>query len=263
MSFICTLASGSSGNAALLSDGETHILIDAGISLKALTEGLKQFDLRPADLSAVLLTHEHTDHTKGLGMLCKKAGKPVYLSYGTAGRLEKSIPALGALANVYSAGSVFEIGRIGVETFSTPHDAAESVGFAFHSNGRKLGYVTDLGHVTERMRGILLGAECLFVESNHDIFTLLGGPYPDFLKQRILGRRGHLSNDDCADFALEAVQKGARNVTLCHLSQQNNSPGAASFRTVETLERAGCGATEAAGMVFVAPVDTVGVPYIF
>ena len=228
MSFLCTIASGSTGNAAILSDGSTHLLIDAGVSCRRITEGLKQFDLTPADLSAVIITHEHSDHIKGLEILCRRTAAPVFLSMGTAGSMEKDVPCLHNTAKIFRAGEAFEIGGIGVETFSTPHDAADSVGFLFHAGSSRLGYATDLGYIPESVRDKLLGAECLFIESNHDLFSLLRGPYPEYLKRRILGRQGHLSNDDCADFAVQAIRRGARRVTLCHLSRHNNTPELAS-----------------------------------
>lgn len=262
MSFLCTIASGSTGNAALLSDGTTHLLIDAGVSFRKITEGLKRFDLKPDDLSAVIITHEHNDHIKGLELLCRRTELPVYLSVGTAYSLEKAVPCLHNTAMVFYAGDAFEIGGIGVETFSTPHDAADSVGFLFHSQGCRIGYATDLGYITTAVHAKLLGADSLFLESNHDLFSLLQGPYPEHLKRRILGRRGHLSNDDCADFVVEAVRRGARKITLCHLSQHNNTPELASCKTLEMLSQADPG-RDYSKLVCVAPPDGVGVPFLY
>ncbi len=262
MPFLCTIASGSSGNAALLSDGKTHILVDAGITYKRLTAGLSQFDLKPADISAVLITHEHSDHTKGIKTFCNRNDASVYLTEGTAAGLVRTIPNLHSYMNLFSAGSSFEIGGIGVESFSTPHDAADSVGYVFNVGSKKLAYVTDLGHVTTEIRQAVMGSECLFIESNHDLFSLVGGPYPEFLKRRILGKKGHLSNDDCADFALSAVQWGARKVTLCHLSDTNNTPELAGSQTISLLEKAGANPVSES-MVCVAPADSIGEPYYF
>lgn len=261
MSFICTIASGSEGNAAILSYKSTHLLIDAGISCRRIADSLKHFDLKLSDLTAVIVTHEHGDHIRGLATLHKRTGIPVYLSAGTAASLEGQAPCLHNEAGIFCSGDDFEIGEIGVETFSTPHDAADSVGFRFFVGGSTLGYATDLGYITPEVRSKLLGAECLFIESNHDLYSLLTGPYPDYLKRRILGNRGHLSNDDCADLAVQAVKCGARRITLCHLSRHNNTPGLAVEATVRQLNREYAACPE--GLVEAAPPDRIGTPYIF
>lgn len=262
MSFLCTIASGSTGNAALLSHKSTHLLIDAGISLRRIVAALRLFDLKLSDLSAVIITHEHTDHVRGLQTLLRNTDIPVYLSAGTSYSLEKQVPCLHNAAGIFHSGDDFEIGEIGVETFATPHDAADSVGFRFCAGHATLGYVTDLGHVSSEVRRKLLGVECLFIESNHDLPSLLGGPYPEFLKHRIIGRRGHLSNEDCASLVVEAVRSGARRITLCHLSQQNNTPELALETTVGMLEKAGA-EFSCPEIIEVAPPDIVGKPYVF
>jgi len=261
VSFICTIASGSSGNAALLSYGSTHLLIDAGISCRRIADGLKQFDLKLSDLTAVIITHEHSDHIMGLDVLYKRTEIPVYLSAGTAASLERQAPGLHNAAGIFYSGDAFEIGEIGVETFSTPHDAADSVGFRFLAGNSIIGYATDLGYVTPEIQSKLLGSECLFIESNHDLFSLLTGPYPERLKRRILGKRGHLSNDDCAGLAVAAVKSGARRITLCHLSQHNNTPQLALDATIGQLSKEVGAGFET--IVEAAPPGTIGTPYIF
>jgi phosphoribosyl 1,2-cyclic phosphodiesterase len=262
VSFFCTIASGSKGNAAILSYGSTNLLIDAGISCRRLTEELKKFDIKLSDLSAVIVTHEHSDHIKGIKTLYHRTAIPIYMSVGTACSVEASHPFIHKAAGVFYAGDQFEIGEIGVETFSTPHDAADSVGFRFYTGHSTLGYATDLGHITPEIKGKLMGTECLCIESNHDLFSLLQGPYPEFLKRRILGRRGHLSNDDCADLVADAVRHGARRITLCHLSDQNNTPELAVKATMGVLEALDISKSNHP-VVDVAPPNSIGTPYFF
>jgi phosphoribosyl 1,2-cyclic phosphodiesterase len=263
VSFYCTLASGSKGNAAVLSHGSTTILVDAGISCRRLANELKQFDIKLSDLTAVIITHEHSDHIRGLETLIKRYKTPIYMSAGTAWGIEESLPLVHNEAGIFYAGDGFEIGEIGVETFSTPHDAADSVGFIFTTGHTVLGYATDLGYVTPEIRNRLVESECLFIESNHDLFSLLEGAYPDFLKRRILSRRGHLSNDACADLVTEAVRCGTRRVSLCHLSEQNNTPELALEATMGSL-KAVLSITASDGLTIdTAPPDSAGIPYIF
>lgn len=262
MSFFCTIASGSKGNAAILSYGSTNLLIDAGISCRRLAEELKKLDIKLSDLTAVLVTHEHSDHIRGIETLYHNTTIPIYMSVGTACSVETFLPFIHNAAGVFYAGDRFEIGEIGVETFSTPHDAADSVGFRFYAGNSVLGYATDLGHITPEIKKRLMGLECLFIESNHDIFSLLQGPYPDFLKRRIVGRLGHLSNDDCADLVADAVRNGTRWITLCHLSEQNNTPELAVKATKGVLES--LDALKPDGpTIGVAPPHSICTPYFF
>lgn len=256
MPFVCTIASGSSGNAAVVSDGKTHILIDAGVSCKRLLEGLGAFDICPADIAGIVITHEHSDHIKGLDIFCKKTDAPVYMTGGTARGVLRRSPGLHSNTREISAGSSFEIGGIGVFAFSTPHDAPDSVGYTFSVAGKKIAYATDLGHVTQDIRDAVIGAEYICIESNHDLMMLLGGPYPEYLKSRIMSRRGHLSNDDCSDFLTDAVNWGAREIFLCHLSKENNTPDIAYEQAMEAVM--GLGATNGDGIsVCVAPPDAL------
>jgi phosphoribosyl 1,2-cyclic phosphodiesterase len=224
MSFICTLASGSSGNAALVSDGRTHILVDAGVSCRRIFEGLRELDLNAEDIAGVLITHEHIDHVRGLELFCRKTGAPVFMTGGTARGVLGKNPELHKNYNEIRERSNFELGSIGVSAFPTPHDTPESVGYTFMARGKKLAYLTDIGCITDEIRYAVQGSEYICLESNHDLFMLLSGSYPEYLKSRILSRRGHLSNDDCSDFICDAIEWGARSVVLCHLSRENNTP---------------------------------------
>ena len=224
---ITTLASGSSGNALLVSGGDTHILIDAGISCRRITTALNELHIAPASLSAVLVTHEHTDHVCGLATMVKKLPVPIYASAGTAYQLTHHMGLPENRIHPFAAGDCFDIGPLHCTSFSTPHDAADSVGYTVELNGCKLALVTDLGYVTDTVRHAVLGSHLVVLESNHDIDWLCSGPYPYSLKQRILGDRGHLCNEAGAQLALQAAQTGAHTIILAHLSSENNTPARA------------------------------------
>ncbi|OUN10748.1 MBL fold metallo-hydrolase [Flavonifractor sp. An91] len=236
---LCTLASGSSGNSLLVSDGATHILVDAGISCRRITTALKGLGVDPASLSAVLITHEHTDHISGLTTLTKQRKVPVYASRGTGRQLCYRIAFLEEVLHPFTPGACFSIGSIDIETFPTPHDAAESTGYALSAGGRKAAVVTDLGHVTEAVEAGIRGANLLVAEANHDVEWLRSGPYPYFLKDRILGDRGHLSNEAGAALVCSAVSAGTSTVVLAHLSHENNTPERARQVVGASLTRMG------------------------
>lgn len=224
---ITTLASGSSGNSLLVSGAGTHILMDAGISCRRITAALNQLDIDPLSLSAVLVTHEHTDHVCGLATMVKKLPVPIYASVGTAHQLSHRMGLPEERIRPFTAGSSFSIGPLHCSSFSTPHDAADSVGYTIELDGEKMALAADLGHVTDTVRRAVLGSQLVVLESNHDVDWLRSGPYPYPLKQRILGDRGHLCNEAGADLAGQAVQAGAHTVILAHLSRENNTPARA------------------------------------
>jgi len=228
---IQTFASGSGGNCALVSAGGTYILIDAGISLRRIKACLAQRGLELKDVSAVLLTHEHADHVGALPMLEKYTDIPVLTSGGTARSILSKGKALGRNFRLIEPGTELELGEIGIRSFETPHDAAQSMGFAFVRGGEKLVAVTDLGHVTPEVRRAALGATAVMLEANHDVGMLRTGPYPYALQKRILGEFGHLSNEAAGDFALELARSGAAHILLAHLSKENNTPRMA-YKTV-------------------------------
>lgn len=238
---IATLASGSSGNCAIVSDGETHILIDAGISAKQIGLGLRSLGLDLAGLSAVLITHEHSDHISGLRVLSKNACAPIYATGPTCRALRNgnSSNTVPELLQEQEAGSAVQIGSLEVRSFSTPHDAAGSVGYAISGGGARLVLCTDLGHVTPEIYRAVENCGLLVCEANHDEGMLKSGPYPYYLKRRILGNFGHLSNEAGGSLALHAVRQGARRVILAHLSQQNNTPELAFLAVEEILEADG------------------------
>ena len=198
---LCTLASGSSGNSLLVTDGRTHVLVDAGISCRRICTGLKELGVEPTELAGVLITHEHSDHISGLTTLTKQLRLPVYASPGTGRQLCYRIAFLEELLRPVVPGEGFSIGGLAIESFPTSHDAAESVGYALSAGGRKAAVVTDLGYVTEAVLRGIRGADLLVAEANHDVEWVQSGPYPYHLKARILGDRGHLSNEAGAELA--------------------------------------------------------------
>jgi len=220
---VCVLASGSRGNATYLYDGQTAILIDAGLSGVEIQRRMAARGLDPNSLDAILVSHEHTDHIQGVGVLSRRLGLTVYISEGTR---QASQSALGKLpeVNLFSCGRAFPIGSLTVHPFTTSHDAEDPAGFTISGNGIKVGLATDLGIVTSLVQEHLQACEILILEANHDARMLIDGPYPWPLKQRIRGRSGHLSNDDAASL-LETLQHDRlAHVILAHLSEENNTP---------------------------------------
>ena len=234
---ICALASGSSGNATFVSTGRTRILADAGLSFKETCRRLAMIGEDPAGLNAILISHEHTDHVSGLARLARKLDIPVYISWLTA----PAIDWMGYTPKMeqFLAGTTLAIGDIEVDTFTIPHDAIDPVGFCFRAQGVKFGLATDLGYVTDSIRFHLRGADLLLLESNHDLDMLKVGPYPWSVKQRVMSRVGHLSNDMACDFILRDFESGAAALILGHLSEHNNHPEIARIAASQALERRG------------------------
>jgi len=208
----------------LVSSGSTHILIDAGISMRRTVLSLKELGLEPSDLSGVLITHEHSDHVKGLVNLTKHFALPIYSSHKTAKALISSAPELCDAICAFNAGGSFGIGSVEVHSFRTPHDTPESVGYRLFAGSRSFALVTDLGCVPGSVSDAVRGCEAVVLEANHDVGMLEQGKYPHFLKKRILGDRGHLSNEVGAQFAMALVESGTRRIILAHLSRDNNTP---------------------------------------
>ena len=215
------------------------MLVDAGISCRRICTGLKELGVEPTELAGVLITHEHSDHISGLTTLTKQLRLPVYASPGTGRQLCYRIAFLEELLRPVVPGEGFPIGGLAIESFPTSHDAAESVGYALSAGGRKAAVVTDLGYVTEAVLRGIRGADLLVAEANHDVEWVQSGPYPYHLKARILGDRGHLSNEAGAELAWTAVEGGARTVVLAHLSHENNTPARAHEVVRGVLERRG------------------------
>lgn len=231
------MASGSSGNCTLLSENNTHLLVDAGISARRIGQGLQALGLRLSDVTGVLLTHEHTDHTSGLKTLTSRYGLPVWAPEECAFAVRDRVPL--ELLHPFAAGEGMELGEFSVESVPTPHDTPVSVGYALRAGNRRAVVVTDLGEVTAQVALFLDGADFLLLEANHDVELLRMGPYPMFLKQRVLGPHGHLSNAACAQAVKTCVERGTRHVFLGHLSINNNLPQLAYETVREVLCKMG------------------------
>ena len=250
---VSVLASGSRGNCSLVATSSTRILVDAGLSGRETFKRLKALGDRNDDrngdrsngrveeISAILITHEHSDHVAGLQRLATKLNVPVFLTAPThhawsrAVRNEKgAIPDLPKLEH-FSAGRGFRVGDIEVMPFTIPHDAADPVGFTFRAEGVKIGFATDLGYMPTNVRDHLRGCSVLVMESNHDVEMLRSGPYPWSVKQRVMSRVGHLSNDALAEFFSSDYDGGAEYVVLAHLSEQNNHPEIARAAAEQAL----------------------------
>lgn len=258
---LCTLASGSSGNCLLMTDGTTHILVDAGISARRITTALRALGIESSDLSGILVTHEHTDHIAGIATLTKQFSLPIYASHAAGRQLAYRIPFLDDCLHTFAPGDSFEIGPLGVQSFATPHDTIQSVGYAVTCAGRKAAVATDLGEVTDAVSSGIRGAHLLVCEANHDVEMVRSGPYPYFLKQRILGDHGHLCNEDGAALAGRAVADGAHTVVLAHLSSENNTPSRAHHTVKTHLEAAGVN-TSRDVVLEVAPRSETGKRYL-
>ena len=242
-----TLASGSSGNCSLVCAGDTLLLIDAGISCRRIEQSLRALGRTLGDLTAVFITHEHADHVGGLATLSKKSAAPVYVTRGVSHILTCPVVA-------FTAGDTLEFAGCTVRSFSTSHDAVDPVGYRVDAADGSLGILTDTGFVTDAAREVLAGVDTLLLEANHDVETLQYGPYPYFLKRRILGDEGHLSNDAAAEFARLAVQSGTRDILLAHLSKENNTPELAEYAVARALQSAGLSVRLG---VALAPRDTM------
>ena len=224
------LASGSRGNCAIVASASTRILVDAGISCREAFKRMKALGEDPHSLSAILITHEHSDHVYGLATLAKKLRIPVFMTGATHQAWARALrndkgerPQLEKFER-FEAGHRFQVGDIEVKPFTIPHDAADPVGFAFRAEGVKIGFATDLGYLPVSVRDHLRGSDVLVMESNHDLEMLRVGPYPWSVKQRVMSRVGHLSNVALADFFTSDYDNSATFVVLAHLSEQNNHP---------------------------------------
>ena len=236
-----TLASGSSGNASLVSCGDTHVLLDAGVSARRITAGLRAAGLTPGELSAILVTHEHHDHISGLAVLTKSLRVPIFASGPTCGELCRRVPFIEDLLRVQEPGAGVRLGELWAESFPTPHDAAGSVGYSLTGDGCRAVLCTDLGYITPEVRQAVEGCDLLVCEANHDEDWVRSNTrYPYDLKRRILGDYGHLSNEAGAELAAWGVETGTRTVVLAHLSHENNTPARAREAAVRRLAAMGC-----------------------
>lgn len=217
------LASGSKGNAIYLSDGETAILVDAGLSGIEIERRLQRRGIAPGSLSAILVTHEHKDHVQGVGILARRFSLPVYISKNT---WVAAFAQIGEVKEVhhFRCGSSFALKTLTVHPFSLSHDAEDPAGFTVSRNGIKIGIATDLGVATALAKTHLQKCALLILESNHDDKMLEDGPYPWPVKQRIKSRTGHLSNEEASGLLNAVCHAGLEHVILAHMSETNNTP---------------------------------------
>jgi phosphoribosyl 1,2-cyclic phosphodiesterase len=232
---LTVLASSSSGNSSLISTASTRILVDAGLSRKDTFERLAAAGHDPERIDAIVITHEHGDHVCGLVPIARKLDCPVYLSRLTAPCIDwgEFTPKL----ETFQSGTCFTIGDIEVGSFTIPHDAADPVGFTFRSQGVKFAIVTDLGYLPDSVKFHLRGADLVLIESNHDLEMLKVGPYPWAVKQRVMGRKGHLSNELVSQFLKNDLDSTVSTVILGHLSEHNNHPEIVRLVGSQALER--------------------------
>lgn len=232
---LVSIASGSSGNCIYVGSDDTHILVDAGISNKRIEKGLNEIGLKGSELQGVVVTHEHSDHVKGLGVLARKYEVPIY---GTRETLEE-IGGMGSLGNFprdlfcpVSPDVTFTIGDLELCPFSIDHDAANPVAYRVKHEKRSVAVATDMGHFDQYIIDHLQGLDALLLESNHDVNMLETGPYPYYLKRRILGDHGHLSNENAGRLLNSILHDNLKQILLGHLSKENNYE-ALAYETVK------------------------------
>ena len=251
MARVCPLFSGSTGNSYYIGSRGAGLLIDAGRSARQVDNMLKRCGIDPLAVQGILITHEHSDHIAGVRVFAKRYGIPVFASQGTLLAMRSSLEGVES----WVLDGPFQLAGMEVTPFETPHDSAQSLGFRIQTaDGRQFAFATDLGVVTPCVRDHLLGAEFVVIESNHDREMLRNGPYPAYLKRRILGGTGHLSNSDCAALLPELARRGAKRFLLAHLSRETNTPSLAREAALSALTAAGY--QEGSGFwLEVAPVE--------
>jgi len=227
---LTSIASGSSGNSILISSGDKHFLVDAGVSRKRIVDTLRSLSVDPSALSGIFITHEHIDHISGLGVFLRKYPVPVYATGKTIDQILGN-SSMGQIdPSLFSSvlpDHPFQVEGIRVEASSVLHDAADPVCYTFTDGREKAGIATDFGTFDDYLVEKMKGCTSLLVESNHDRSMLMEGPYPYDLKLRIASKRGHLSNPDSAEFAARLCSLGTKQLMLAHLSQENNTPDTA------------------------------------
>lgn len=237
---VCALYSGSSGNSIYVSDG-TNLLVDIGVNGKEIEIAMQAIGESIQDINGILLTHEHIDHMRGLGVIMRRYKIPLYINKTTWDRMQflGIGPVPENLVHIIDSDGTFGIGDLSVKSFRTPHDAVESVGFRITSNRGSVSVFTDIGVMTPEILDCVTGSDAVFIESNYDYDMLWGGSYPWYLKKRINGSNGHLSNSDCAQSVGYLLEKGTTRFILSHLSRENNLPELAIATTTEYLSRIG------------------------
>ncbi len=241
MARFCSLSSGSSGNSIYVGSGSYGILVDAGISTLSITRALTERGTDIHKILGIFITHEHSDHIKGLAVLARKHAIPIYVNQGTLqGISNQKIELHPDFIRIMDVGQTTVVGDMEITSFATPHDSIESVGYRIHTvDGRKIGIATDLGGVTDAVESGLTGCDFVMLESNHDENMLKNGGYPYYLKRRILGDRGHLSNTACANLLTKLAFSGSSRFVLGHISRENNMPEIAYQTTLQSISEKG------------------------
>jgi phosphoribosyl 1,2-cyclic phosphodiesterase len=242
----CPLYSGSSGNSLFVGADNTRILIDAGLSGRTISDGLGSIGILPETLDAILVTHEHSDHIKGIGILSRRYHIPVYANARTWDAMGQQVGEISfGLKRIFETGVSFYIKSLEIQPFTIPHDAAEPVGYRIFYGGHSIATATDVGYMTGNLLANLSGADLILLESNHDPEMLRNNAhYSAQLKTRILGKHGHLSNADCAEALVKLYSTGVRHVILGHLSKENNTPELALHTVCEGVSGAGISLNE-------------------
>jgi len=232
----CSLASGSSGNCQYVSSTTTHLLVDAGLSGKYIRNALENIDVNPEQIQGILISHEHSDHVKGVGVLMRRYGVKLYVNEATWGAMKHRVGEVNEDDIVFfKSNENIHIGDIEIKPFSISHDAADPVGFTFHVESAKVCVATDLGVADDIIINEIKDCDLLMIEANHDEEMLKMGNYPYYLKRRILGTDGHISNEYAGDLVVQAARAGRVNqVLLGHLSKENNFPELA-YETVRQV----------------------------
>ncbi len=232
---LCSLSSGSSGNCIFVGNDNSGVLVDCGVSGREILKNLNNIGVCTSTIKAVVVTHEHSDHIKSVGIISRRLGIPIYANINTWNSMSSFIGEVKPdNIRYFTVGEELEIGGIDIKTFRTPHDAADPVGFCFYEGNRKVSIATDLGYFSDTVRENISGSDMVMLESNHDIEMLKVGKYPYFLKRRILSEHGHLSNEAAGHAVYELLQTGVREVLLGHLSKENNFPELA-YETVKGI----------------------------
>ncbi|WP_163969303.1 MBL fold metallo-hydrolase [Oceanobacillus halotolerans] len=234
------LASGSTGNAFYIESDKERLLVDAGLSGKKMDELMTMVQVNPTRLTGILVTHEHSDHIKGLGIMARKYNLPIYANEKTWNAMEGSLGKLSLDQKFhFDLGEVKTFGDIDIESFGVSHDAAEPMFFTFHHDGKKVALVTDLGYVSERIKKTVENADAYIFEANHDVDMLRMGRYPWNVKRRILGDSGHVSNEDCGLALSEIIGNDTKRIYLAHLSLDNNIKDLARMSVENVLNERG------------------------
>ncbi|MDT8718681.1 MBL fold metallo-hydrolase [Clostridium sp. 19966] len=232
----CSLYSGSSGNSIFVASKNSKVLIDAGLPGKSIETALKAIGEKPEELNGIFVTHEHSDHIKGVGVLSRKYNLPVYANEKTWAGMSKIIGKVKEDNIKIMNGAAVTIDDMDIVSYSIPHDAADPCGYSIYAEGKKVCTATDLGYFSDQVKENIIDADLLLLESNHDVEMLKFGPYPYLLKRRILSDVGHLSNEACGNAILELLTDKPKKIVLGHLSHTNNYPELA-YATVTNILR--------------------------